>query len=114
MAAGGQQLHHGADLDGAEADRALGRAGALAAVPDQPVVHESGEPRRRGAQRQELILRAIASSRRRGRRARCQGDEPVVRGGLGSPVREMPVQRDEGEGGGRRRRDGAEEEEAVR
>jgi len=56
MAARGQQLHHGAHLDDAEADRALGPARALAAVPHQPVVHERGETRGGGAQRQELFF----------------------------------------------------------
>ncbi|KAG0514612.1 hypothetical protein BDA96_10G207800 [Sorghum bicolor] len=58
MAARREQLHHGAHLDDAEADRALRLrpARALAAVPHQPVVHERGERRGGGAQRQELIF----------------------------------------------------------
>lgn len=64
MAAGGQQLHHGADLDDAEADRALGLACALAAVLDQPVVHERREASRGGAQRRQqlLLLRVVITS----------------------------------------------------
>lgn len=61
MAARGQKLDHGADLDDAEADRALGQARALAAVPHQPVVHERGDGRGNGAQRQQLLWLGGAS-----------------------------------------------------
>lgn len=98
-----QQLCHGAHPDGAEADRALRRACtvALAAVPDEPVVHERWEKarRRRSHRERPALLRVPVQS---------------LHAGVVSPAaREVPVQREEAEGGGDGRRDGVEEEEAV-
>lgn len=97
-----QQLHHGADMDDAEADGALRPARALAAVPDQPVVRERREAGGHRGQPPALLLLLLFRSSGR----RCV----VV---VVAPPREPPVQREEAESGGRRRRDGAEEEEVV-
>lgn len=99
-----QQLRHGADPDGAEADRALRRASAvaLAAVPDEPVVHERWEKARRHRRHRErpALLRVPV-----------QG----LRAGVVPPAaREVLVQREEAERGGDGRGGGVEEEEAVR
>lgn len=98
-----QQLRHVPDPDGAEADRALRRARvALAAVPDEPVVHERGKKARghRSHRERQVLLRVPVQS---------------LRAGVVSPAaQEVLVQREEAEGGGDRRRDGVEEEEAVR
>ena len=97
-----QQLRHGADLDGAEADRALCRAApaALAAVPDEPVVHERGKKQARSHHRERLVLLLRVSG--------------AGAGASSAVVREVLVQREEAEGRGDRRHDGVEEEEAVR